>query len=177
MRFVETALPGAYIVEPERLEDERGFFARAWCRREFQRHGLNADLCQCNISSNIRRGTLRGMHFQLAPFAEVKLVRCTAGAIYDVIIDLRPTSATFKRWVSAELTRSNHRMLYVPEGLAHGFQTLVDDTEVFYQMSAYHAPEFATGVRWNDPAFGVRWPDAERPILSRRDATYQDFQG
>lgn len=174
MIFTETYLPGAFIVESERLADERGFFARAWCRREFEARGLNPRLAQCSISFNARRGTLRGMHYQAAPFEEVKLVRCTSGAIYDAIIDLRPASPTFKRHLSVVLSAENRAMLYVPEGFAHGFQTLVDGAEVFYQMSEFYAPDHARGVRWDDPAFGIDWPPAER-IMADRDRLYPDF--
>jgi len=174
MIFIETRLKGAFIIESERLEDERGFFGRTWCQHEFEAQGLNPRLVQCNISFNKKKGTLRGMHYQVAPYEEAKLVRCTMGAIYDVIIDLRPTSPTFKQWVAVELTAENRRMLYIPEGLAHGFQTLEDDTEVFYQMSEFYHPECARGVRWDDPAFGVVWPDDVR-FISDRDRQYPDF--
>ena len=176
MKFIETELKGAFIVEPERLKDERGFFARTWCKKEFEQHELFADLVQCNISFNRRKGTLRGMHFQIAPHEESKLVRCTMGAIYDVIIDLRPNSPTFKRWVSVELTTENRKMLFIPEGFGNGFITLTDNTEVFYQMSVYYAPECARGVRWNDPAFEIDWP-AEVKVISEKDMQYPDFMG
>ncbi|MDO9541023.1 MAG: dTDP-4-dehydrorhamnose 3,5-epimerase [Kiritimatiellia bacterium] len=158
MRFTETKLKGAFILAPEFLEDERGFFARTWCRREFEARGLNIRLVQCNISFNRHRGTLRGIHYQIEPHAEAKLVRCTMGAIYDVILDLRPDSATFKQWLAVELTAENRLMLYIPAGLAHGFQTLEDNTEVFYQMSEFYHPECARRVRYDDPAFAIRWP-------------------
>lgn len=174
--FTETELRGAFVVEPERLEDERGFFARTWDRDEFAAHGLNPALVQCNISYNGRKGTVRGMHYQAAPRKEAKLVRCTRGAIYDVIVDLRPTSPTFKRWVAAELTAQNRRMLYVPEGFAHGFQTLEDGAEVFYQMSEYYHGECSRGVRWDDPAFGIAWPASARRIISDKDRGYPDFR-
>jgi len=174
MIFSETKLKGAFTIDIERVEDERGFFARTWCQREFEAHGLCAQLVQCNISFNKHKGTLRGMHYQAAPFAEVKLVRCTSGAIYDVIIDLRPDSPTFKRWVAAELTADNRRMLFIPEGFAHGFQTLTDGSEVFYQMSQFYAPEYARGVRWDDPAFEISWP-AEKRTISQRDRCLPDF--
>jgi dTDP-4-dehydrorhamnose 3,5-epimerase len=174
VRIVATDLPGAKVVELETIEDERGFFARSYCAREFEAEGLEHCVAQCNVSYNRRRGTLRGMHFQRTPHAEAKLVRCTRGAIYDVIIDLRPESATFRRWVAAELTADNRLALYVPRGFAHGFQTLTDDSEVFYQMSEFYVPDAASGVRWNDPAFAVAWPIAN-PILSPRDASYADF--
>jgi dTDP-4-dehydrorhamnose 3,5-epimerase len=172
--FWETKLPGAFVIEPERRDDERGFFARTFCREEFVARGLNPNVAQCNVSFNKRKGTLRGMHYQVPPSAEAKLIRCTAGAIFDVIIDLRESSATFRQHVAVELSAGTGKMLYVPEGFAHGFQTLVDDTEVFYQMSHAYAPESARGVRWDDPAFGIEWPAAER-ILHERDRNYPDF--
>jgi dTDP-4-dehydrorhamnose 3,5-epimerase len=174
--FTETALRGAFVIEPERLEDQRGFFARVWCARELEAHGLDARLVQCSISFNKRKGTLRGMHYQVAPAAETKLVRCTAGAMLDVIIDLRPDSPTFTRHVAVVLSPENRKTVYVPAGFAHGFQTLADDTEAFYQMSEFHSPGHARGVRWDDPAFGIRWPDDER-IIVERDRTYPDFTG
>ena len=175
MRFTETSLPGAFVVELEPIGDERGFFARSFCVREFEAHGLDPYIAQCNVSHNARRGTLRGMHYQAAPAAETKLVRCTRGAIYDVIIDLRPDSPTFCKWLSFELSLANGRALYIPEGFAHGFQTLEDDSDVLYHMSEYYAPEYARGVRWNDPAFGIKWP-VDRPIMSGKDRSYGDFQ-
>lgn len=174
MIFRETGLGGAFIVELEKVEDERGHFARAWCVKEFEAHGISPRLVQCNISFNKKKGTLRGMHYQAPPHEEAKLVRCTRGALYDAIIDLRPCSPTFGEWTAVELSEGNGRMLYVPEGFAHGFQTLEDNTEVFYQMSEFYHPESARGVRWNDPAFGIEWPEDERTI-SERDAGYPDF--
>lgn len=174
MIFTETKLQGAFLIEPEPVPDERGFFARTWCRREFEAHGLDTSLVQCNISFNRRKGTLRGMHYQTAPHEEVKLVRCTRGAIYDVIIDLRPESPTFKQWFAAVLSAENHHMLYVPAGFAHGLQTLLEESEVFYQMSESYYPECAAGVRWDDPAFAIEWPDDER-TMSQRDREYSDF--
>jgi dTDP-4-dehydrorhamnose 3,5-epimerase len=152
MIFTETRLKGAFIIEPEKLDDERGFFARTYCQKEFKDHGLNPVVAQCNISFNRVKGTLRGLHYQIAPYEEAKLVYCTKGAIYDVIIDLRASSLTFKKWFGVDLTAENRRMLYIPEGFAHGFQTLEDDTEVFYQMSEFYNPEYARGIRWNAPA-------------------------
>jgi dTDP-4-dehydrorhamnose 3,5-epimerase len=172
--FVPTGLPAAFVVEPERREDQRGFFARTWCAREFEARGLTTRLVQCSVSFNKRKGTLRGMHYQAPPHEEAKLVRCTMGAIHDVIIDLRPTSPTYKLYVAVLLTAENRRMLYVPEGFAHGFQTLVDDTEVFYQMSEFHSPAHARGVRWDDPAFAIAWPPDDR-IINDRDRSYPDF--
>lgn len=174
MIFRATRLAGAYVIEPERIEDERGFFARTFCAREFQAHGLNTHFAQCSTSFNKAKGTLRGMHYQAAPHQEAKLIRCTRGSIFDVIIDLRPQTPTFKQHVSVELSAANRIMLYVPEGFAHGFQTLEDDSEVFYQISEFFAPDCARGVRWNDPAFGIQWPEAVRTI-SRRDRQYPDF--
>ncbi len=158
MRFTETALKGAYVIEIEKREDHRGFFARAWCKKEFEAHSLNTDLVQINVGYSKKRGTLRGMHFQTKPYEECKLVRCTTGAVVDVIIDLRPESPTYKKWIGVELTAENRTMLYVPEGFAHGYQTLVDHTEVVYHTSQLYAPEHATGVRYDDPAFGIVWP-------------------
>jgi dTDP-4-dehydrorhamnose 3,5-epimerase len=172
--FTETALKGAFLIDPERREDERGFFARTWCQREFASHGLRTQWVQCNISFNRQKGTLRGMHYQVPPYEEAKLIRCTRGAMYDVIIDLRADSSTFTRWVAVELTADNRRMLYIPEGFAHGFQTLTDGTEIFYQMSQFYAPEYASGVRWDDPALNIAWPADERTI-SERDRSYPDF--
>lgn len=174
MRFTETKIGGAYILDAERIADERGFFARTWARDEFVAHGLNPDLAQCNVSYNRRKGTVRGMHWQSPPYAETKLVRCTAGAIYDVIVDIRPDSPTYREWVSAELSAENRRALSIPEGCAHGFQTLTDDSEVFYQITAYYAPEAARGMRWNDPAINLTWP-LPITVISARDAEYPDF--
>jgi dTDP-4-dehydrorhamnose 3,5-epimerase len=175
MKFIPTSLAGACVLELERHEDSRGFFARAWCEEEFAAHGIDMRVVQCNISLNRQRGTLRGMHYQVAPHAEKKVVRCTRGAIYDVIIDLRPDSATFKQWFATELTAENYRMLYIPDGFAHGLQTLEDNSEVFYLMSEFFHPESARGVRWNDPAFGVVWPECEARVMSKQDRAYEDF--
>ena len=174
MKFVGTSLHGVYLVEPERQVDERGFFARTWCQREFVAHALVAELVQCNISFNARRGTLRGMHFQDYPRREAKLVRCTRGAVYDVVLDLRAESPTFCLWTAFELTAENRSAVYIPQGLAHGFQTLCDDTELFYQMSEFYDPSLARGVRWNDPAFEIQWPIGDS-ILSEKDRSYPDF--
>jgi dTDP-4-dehydrorhamnose 3,5-epimerase len=174
VRFSATPLGGAYVVDLEPIEDERGSFARSWCPEEFGRHGLDTRVAACNVSVNRARGTLRGMHYQAAPHGEAKLVRCTAGAIHDVIVDLRPASPTYCRWFAVELTARNRSALYVPEGFAHGFQTLEPETEVLYMMSAAHVPEAARGVRWDDPAFGIEWPPGPR-VMSERDRTYPDF--
>ena len=175
MIFYETSLLGAYLIEPDRRVDDRGFFARTWCQREFAEHGMTARFVQCSISFNKNRGTLRGMHLQIAPHEEAKLIRCTQGAVFDVIIDLRRGSATFGKHFGVELDAKNRLMLFVPEGFAHGFQTIRNATEVSYQMSEYYAPEAAlSGVRWNDPAFGIEWPIAD-PVMSERDRAYPDF--
>jgi dTDP-4-dehydrorhamnose 3,5-epimerase len=175
MIFTETPLKGAFVIEPEIIKDERGFFARTFCQEEFTSRGLNPNVAQCNISFNSKKGTLRGMHYQTEPYAEVKLVRCTRGTIYDVIIDLRPNSATSKKWFAVELSADNRKMLYIPEGFAHGFQTLEDTTEVFYQMSEFYHIEYARGVRWDDPAFGIKWPTGRR-IIADRDRDHPDFR-
>lgn len=174
MIFIETKLKGSFIIELKRLEDERGFFARTWCQNEFAAHGLNPRLVQCSTSFNKKKGIIRGMHYQAAPHEEAKLVRCPRGAIYDVGIDLRPKSPTFKQWIAVTLTSENHKLLYFPEGFAHGFQTLEDNTEVFYQMAEFYVPEYARGVRWNDSAFDIQWPLDER-IISPMDQQYPDF--
>ena len=169
-----TPLQGAYIVDPERKDDSRGFFARTWCNEEAEAGGLNGRVVQCSISFNAHKGTLRGMHYQAAPYEEAKLVRCTMGKIFDVIIDLRLNSPTYKQHIHVVLSAENRRMLYVPEGFAHGFQTLLDNTEVFYQMSQKYMPDYARGVRWDDPAFGIPWPENTR-IISDRDRNFPDF--
>jgi dTDP-4-dehydrorhamnose 3,5-epimerase len=174
MIFKETSIPGAYIIDLERLEDERGFFARSWCQREFIERGLDPCVVQCNISYNRSRGTLRGMHLQLPPFAEAKLVRCIRGAIYDVILDLRLGSPTYLQWFGIELSDENYTSLFIPQGLAHGFITLYDEAEIFYQMSEFYSPECAVGVRWNDPCFNIRWPAPVR-VISAKDQAYPDF--
>jgi dTDP-4-dehydrorhamnose 3,5-epimerase len=175
MFFHETKLPGVFEIHLDPHSDERGFFARTWCRKEFEAKGLNASLAQCNISFNARQGTLRGMHFQAAPHAEAKLVRCTRGGICDVVLDLRPQSPTYKDWIAVTLTSTNRRMIYVPENCAHGFLTLEDETEVFYQMSAFYNAESARGIRWNDPAFQIAWPGNVK-VISARDQNYPDFE-
>jgi dTDP-4-dehydrorhamnose 3,5-epimerase len=175
--FEETRLSGAFLVDLERREDSRGFFARAWCANEFADHGLTTEVVQANVSFNPRQGTLRGMHFQRAPHAETKLVRCTRGAIYDVVVDLRRDSGTYKEWVGVELSADNRRALFVPEGFAHGYQTLVPDAEVFYQVSEYYTPGAEGGVRWDDPAFGIEWPDPDDAFLSDKDRSWPDFSG
>ena len=175
MRFTETGIRGAFVVEPDLIDDDRGFFARTWCQKEFGVHGLNPALVQCSISFNTRAGTLRGMHYQAAPYGEVKMIRCTQGSIFDVIIDLREDSPTFTRHISVVLSANNRRLLYIPAGFAHGFQTLEVNTEVTYQMSEVYRADRARGVRWNDAAFGIEWPAAETRTMALRDRSYPDF--
>jgi dTDP-4-dehydrorhamnose 3,5-epimerase len=174
MIFRETKLKGAFVIELERLADGRGFFALSWSADEFARRGLDSDLAECNISMNKQKGTLRGMHYQAPPHGQTKLVRCTMGAIYDVLIDLRSSSPTFKQWVGFELSAINHLMLFIPKGFAHGFQTLEDNSEVFYQMSYPYIHSSGSGVRWNDPAFGIDWPLPVK-VINARDNSYKDF--
>jgi len=174
VKAVPTPLPDVFVVEPELISDERGFFARTWCHREFEQLGLGAQIVQCNVSFNHVTGTLRGMHYQAAPYEEAKLVRCTRGRMYDVALDLRPESTTYCRWFGIVLDAENRKALYVPPGCAHGFLTLADDTEVFYQMSEYYEPGAGRGVRYNDPVFGIDWPGAIH-VINERDRTYADF--
>jgi len=174
MIFTATPLPGAYVIEPRKIEDDRGFFARILCQNEFLGQDLRLHLLQTNMARTCRRGTIRGMHFQEPPHAEIKIVRCTKGAIYDVIVDLRPDSPEFKRWFGIELTQDNFKALYVPEGFAHGYLTLADDSEIYYHTSEFYHPESATGVRYNDPEFGISWP-IEIAVISRQDAEWPNF--
>lgn len=175
MIFQKTKLPGVFEIHIEAKPDERGLFARTWCQEEFASQGLSGRLVQCNLSFTTRARTLRGMHYQVAPHEETKLIRCTRGAIYDVVLDLRPHSPAYKDWVAVELTAEKRNMIYVPEGCAHGFLTLQDGTEVIYQMSASWNQDSARGVRWNDPAFQIAWPERIE-VISERDRTYPDFQ-
>ena len=175
MIFTETKLPGVYLIEVEKFEDERGFFAPAFRARDLEARGLESVFVENNISYSRNRGTLRGMHYQASPHGQAKIVRCTRGAIFDVAIDLRPDSATFKQWVGFELTAENRSMLYLPGDCGHGFQTLVDDTEVFYKVSQPYHPDSGRGVRWNDPAFGIEWPEVGQRVLIQRDQAYPDF--
>lgn len=175
MTFQETKLPGVFEIGLERKADERGFFARAWCQKEFESKGLSHSLVQCSVSFNTRAGTLRGLHYQVPPYPEVKIVRCTKGALYDVVVDLRPDSPTFREWIAVELKSSDRNMVYIPHGCAHGFLTLEDETEVFYQMSEFYQPDASRGVRWNDPVFGIEWP-AKPTLMSERDRTYPNFE-
>lgn len=174
MKFHETKLPGVFEIQLEPKSDERGYFARTWCRTEFETHGLSSTIAQCNTSFNLKKGTLRGMHFQQEPNAEIKLVRCARGSIFDVVIDLRPNSPVFKKWISLVLSPTSQNMIYIPEGCAHGFLTMEDNTEVFYQMSEFYSAESARGVRWDDPTFKIQWPQ-EVVVISERDRTYPNF--
>ena len=175
MIFEETKLKDAFIIEMEPITDNRGFFARAWCQKEFEAHGLIASFVQANITFSPQKGTLRGLHYQIAPHEEVKLVRCTRGATYDVIIDLRPESATYRQWLGTDLTVNNRKMIYIPGGFAHGYQILMDNTEVFYQVGQFYAPDYERGIRWNDPAFTITWPITSPPILSEKDKRWPDY--
>ena len=174
MKVTETKIHGVFVIELERHEDDRGWFARAWCRDEFAANGLPTDLAQCNLSHNAQCGTVRGMHLQTAPYSEAKLVRCVGGAVHDVALDLRPESPTFKQFYATELTAENGRAVFLPEGIAHGFQTLADNATLFYQMSTPYAPQFASGVRWNDAALQIEWPIAGA-IVCERDLALPDF--
>lgn len=174
MKFTETPLAGAYVIELEPRQDERGFFARAFCQNELAQHGLPADIRQANLSYNVSKGTLRGMHYQKPPHAEDKMVRCIEGAIYDVIIDLRPGSPTLHRWFGVELSAANRTMLYVPKGFAHGYQALTDGAEVLYLVTEFYMPAHEAAIRWDDPRFGIRWPLPD-PILSPKDAVHADY--
>ena len=175
MRFTTLAIQGAYLIEIEPLMDARGFFARSFCEREFAANGIYPRFVQCSVSYNTQKGTLRGLHYAAAPYEEDKLVRCTRGAIYDVIVDVRRNSPTYRQWQSFELTAENHHLVFVPRGLAHGFKTLSDDCEVFYQMTEFYVPEAARGVRWDDPTLGIKWP-AGATVISERDRSYPDLQ-
>lgn len=177
MIFHETHIQGAFVLAIDKKGDERGFFARAFCRKELEAHGLTAQVAQANIGFSRTRGTLRGLHYQLPPSAEAKLVRCTAGALFDVIVDLRPASSSFKQWLGVELTAGNRTMLYVPEGCAHGYLTLAENTEVFYLVSQFYSPTAECGIRWNDPAFGIQWPIGDDLRISDKDRGWPDWSG
>ncbi len=175
MKFSETKLLGAYIIEIEKIEDERGFFARIFDKEEFSKYDLNTDMVQFSISQNLKKGTIRGMHYQTKPYEESKLVRCLKGKIFDIIIDLRPNSKTYKKWFSLELSANNYKMLYIPKGFAHGFQTLEDNSEVFYQISQFYHPEYSKGIKWNDKEFGIKWP-LKNSSISEKDLSYAPFE-
>ena len=172
MIFTETKITGAYLLEPEFLSDDRGFFARSFCKEEFRNHGLETDILQCNISYNNKKGTLRGIHYQIPPFEEAKIVTCTKGSIYDVIVDLRISSSTYCQWFATELSEKNFKMIYIPKGCGHGFQTLDDHTMVYYLMTEFFHPECALGVRWDDPRFNIDWPVDKPVIISKKDQNY-----
>ena len=174
MIFTACKVKDAYLIDLDRKVDDRGFFARSYCRKEFAAYGLHPDLVQCNLSFNTRRGTLRGMHYQARPHEEIKLIRCLSGAIYDVIVDLRPASPTYRQWIGVELDADNRRMLYSPAGFAHGYLTLADNTEVLYQVSAFYSPESERAVRWNDPTFNIEWP-MQPEVISSKDREHPDF--
>lgn len=175
MIFHETELEGAYLIELEKHEDSRGFFARSFCRKEFEKNGLNPKVMQANLSYSQSRGTLRGLHYQVQPHAEAKFVRCTSGSIYDVIVDLRPESSSYRQWLGIELLAKAHKMIYVPEGFAHGYLTLADHTEVMYQVSEFYAPNVEKGIRWNDPYFAIKWPETETLLISEKDQGWPDW--
>ena len=175
MIFTKTALTGAYIVEPEKYEDNRGYFARVYCQNEFKSHGIRVNMVQTNISLSRKRGTIRGLHYQVHPYAEVKLIRCMKGSIWDVIIDLRPDSSTYRQSFGIELNPDNSRMLLIPENFAHGYQSLVDRTEVYYQVSQFYTPSAERGIRWNDPAFQIQWPEMNHPIVSQKDNQWPNY--
>ena len=176
MKFTPTKISGVYVVDLEKREDERGFFARAFCVNEFADQDMVTEYKQCNISSNYKRGTIRGLHYQIAPHAETKLIRCLSGRIFDVCVDLRPASTTYKQWFGIELSAENYRMLYVPTGFANGYQTLADNSTAYYSSSTVYAPEFERGIRWNDPAFGITWPITDIVILSEKDKILPDYK-
>ncbi len=175
MKFINTKIQGVIVIEPEKIKDKRGFFARSWDFDEFKKNGLNVKIKQCSISYNKKRGTIRGMHYQKKPYEEAKIVTCNSGKIFDVIIDLRPKSKTFKKWISGELSEENLRMNYIPEGCAHGFQTLKDNTIVQYQMSQIFKPKYYMGVRWNDSLFNISWP-LKPTNISKKDTSHKDFR-
>lgn len=175
MIFSETKLKGSYIIEIKRIEDERGFFGRSWCKKEMEENGLKGEIVQANTSFSFKKGTLRGMHYQVPPYEEAKIIRCVKGAIYDVIIDLRPGSAGYKKWIGTELTSDNYKMLYVPEGFAHGFITLTDNVEVYYNVTAFYTPGAEKGIRWNDPLFNIKWP-VDPVVISAKDREHPDFK-
>lgn len=177
MRLIETKLKGCFIIEPDRFDDHRGFFAQAWSLQELHAHGIDVQFVESNLAFNLKQGTLRGLHYQAPPHEQAKLVRCTRGSVYDVAVDLRPGSSTFKQWVAIELSANSLRMFFIPGGFAHGYQTLEDNSEVSYDIDSPYAPASGRGVRWNDPAFGIQWPEIEQRIMLARDREYPDFEG
>lgn len=175
MKFIKTDFKDCFIIEIEKKIDDRGFFARIWDKEIFKKYKINEDFIQSSISVNKKKFTLRGIHYQKKPYEESKIVRCTKGSIFDVVVDLRPDSKTYKKWISVELSSENYRMIYIPKGIAHGFQTLENNTEVLYQISEKHKPSFSSGIRWNDPQFQIKWPN-NHPTLSEKDKRYPDFK-
>ena len=175
MIFKKTKLKGVFIIELEKLQDERGYFARAWCRNEFKANGLNSNLAQANTALSLHKGTLRGMHYQVVPYEETKIIRCIRGAVFDVVIDLRPNSITYCEWFGVKLSADNHTMLYVPEGFAHGYQTLENNSEVFYLVSQFYTPDAERGVRWDDPVFDIEWPKTSDLVISEKDKNWPDY--
>jgi len=176
MVFKETRLKGAFIIEPENIIDDRGFFSRVWCQKEFEAQGLNPNIAQCNQSFNAIKGTLRGIHYQIVPYEEAKIIRCIRGKVYDVIVDLRSKSPTYLQWMGFELSSENRKMLYVPENFAHGYLTLADNTEVFYQVSQFYSPGSESGIRWDDPSINIKWPKIANLIISEKDKKWPDFK-
>lgn len=173
MKITQLSIPGAYLIEMQLFKDDRGSFARQFCKKELNEAGISFDIKQCNLSRNVHAGTLRGLHYQMEPYPEIKMVSCVKGAVYDVIADIRPDSPSYLKWIATELSEENGKILYVPSGVAHGFQTLVDDTTVFYQLGEFFMPEFYSGVRWNDPKLGIKWPTCKMRIINERDANYE----
>ncbi len=173
MKFTKLEIEGAYLIELEEHKDERGSFARQFCRNELSKYGIDFDIKQCNISKNYKKGVLRGMHFQKEPYPEIKMVSCFKGAVYDVIVDLRKNSKTYLKWIGTELSENNNKMLYIPQGVAHGFQTLADDTVLYYQLGEFFISEYYDGVRYDDPKIGIKWPECENKIINERDRNYK----
>lgn len=173
MKFTEMGIKGAYLIELEEFKDERGSFARQFCKKEMAQYGIDFDVKQCNLSKNYKKGVLRGMHYQKEPYPEIKMVSCFKGSIYDVLVDIRKDSPTYLKWIGTELTENNNKALYIPSGIAHGFQTLEDNSIVYYQLGEFFMPEYYSGVRWDDPAFGIEWPECENRIMNERDKNYE----
>jgi dTDP-4-dehydrorhamnose 3,5-epimerase len=175
MIFRKTNLKGVFIIELEKHKDDRGYFARTWCENEFKANGLNSKLAQANTALSVQKGTLRGMHYQIAPYEETKIIRCIRGSVFDVVIDIRPDSITYCQWLGIELSSENHTMLYVPEGFAHGYKTLRNNSEVFYLVSQFYTPDAERGIRWDDPAFSIKWPETSDLIISEKDKNWPDY--
>lgn len=176
MKITELPITGSYLIELEEHMDERGIFARQFCKKELQKFGIDFDIKQCNISKNFKKGILRGLHYQKEPYPEIKMVSCFKGKIYDVILDIRKDSPSFLKWYATEISEKNNKIIYIPSGVAHGFQTLADDTIVYYQLGEFFQPEYYKGIRWNDPKFGIKWPECNSRIINERDANYELFK-